>query len=259
MAVDEAARRALADAAVRIARQVEYANAGTIEFLLAPDGAFYFLEMNTRLQVEHPITEAVTGVDLVQWQLRIAAGERLTIDPEAALTPRGHAIELRIYAEDPDSGFLPSPGRVTFLRTPSGPGIRDDSGISAPGEVPVFYDPLISKLVVWAADRPGAVRRAARALDEYCIEGVRTTLPFFRWLMRQEDFGTAAFDTAWLDRAIASRPDGSFAGDVAGELDLAVVAAAVAAHAGPDSGQAAGPGAHAAGAWTLAARREALR
>ena len=259
MAVDEAARRALADAAVRIARQVEYANAGTIEFLLAPDGAFYFLEMNTRLQVEHPITEAVTGVDLVQWQLRIAAGERLTIDPEAALTPRGHAIELRIYAEDPDSGFLPSPGRVTFLRTPSGPGIRDDSGISAPGEVPVFYDPLISKLVVWAADRPGAVRRAARALDEYCIEGVRTTLPFFRWLMRQEDFGTAAFDTAWLDRAIASRPDGSFAGDVAGELDLAVVAAAIAAHAGPESGQAAGPGAHAAGAWTLAARREALR
>ncbi|HXE80124.1 MAG TPA: acetyl-CoA carboxylase biotin carboxylase subunit [Vicinamibacterales bacterium] len=257
VAVDAATRRALAEAAVRIARQVNYSNAGTIEFLLAPDGSFYFLEMNTRLQVEHPITEAVTGVDLVHWQIRVADGERLTIDPEAALMPRGHAIEVRIYAEDPDDNFLPSPGRVTFLRTPSGPGIRDDSGIAAPAEVPVYYDPLISKLVVWAADRPSAVRRLARALDEYAVEGVRTTIPFFRWLVQQDDFRAAAVDTAWLDRAIASRPNGSFADAAVDRIELALVAVAVAAQAAASS-----PGGTAAprgDAWTAAARREGLR
>jgi acetyl-CoA carboxylase biotin carboxylase subunit len=259
VAVDGRTRRALAEAAVRIARQVAYSNAGTIEFLLSPDGSFSFLEMNTRLQVEHPVTEAVTGVDLVQWQIRVAAGERLTLDPEAMLQPFGHAIELRIYAEDPDNGFLPSPGHISFLRAPSGPGIRDDSGITAPGEVPVFYDPLISKLVAWAADRPGALRRLGRALDEYAIEGVRTTLPFFRWLLAQEDFRTAAVDTAWLDRAIASRPNGTFLAEDTVSTNAAVIAAALAAYANgaaPADGTAAPVERH---PWALAARREALR
>ena len=256
-AVDERIRRALAAAAIGIARQVGYSNAGTIEFLLAPDGSFYFLEMNTRLQVEHPVTEAVTGVDLVEWQLRVAAGERLAIDPERALVPRGHAVELRIYAEDPDNGFLPSPGRVTFLRAPSGPGVRDDSGIEAPADVPVYYDPLISKLVVWGGDRPGALRRLARALDECAIDGVRTTLPFFRWLVEQDEFRAGAVDTAWLDRAIAARGDEPFRRDGPGAAELAVIAAAVAA---AQTSAAAPPARSEAGdPWRLAARREALR
>ena len=147
--VDAGLRRRLASAAASIAARVGYTNAGTIEFLLDEHGEFYFLEMNTRLQVEHPITELVTGVDLVQWQIRVARGERITLDPAALLQPRGHAIECRVYAEDPDAGFLPSPGRISGLRVPDGPGIRDDSGTEAGAEVPIFYDPLISKLVAW--------------------------------------------------------------------------------------------------------------
>src|SRR5687768_8378178 len=127
--------------------------------------------MNTRLQVEHPITEMVTGVDVVQWQIRIARGERLDVDPAQALTPRGHAIECRIYAEDPDTGFMPSPGRITAMRVPDGPGIRDDSGTEAGAEVPIYYDPMISKLVAWAEDRPRSIARMRRALDEYAVGG----------------------------------------------------------------------------------------
>src|SRR5688500_2701386 len=176
-------RARLTSAAAAVARGVGYTNAGTIEFLLAEDGQFYFLEMNTRLQVEHPVTEMVTGVDLVEWQIRIARGERLTIDPAAAVTPRGHAIECRIYAEDPDAGFMPSPGRITGLRVPDGPGIRDDSGAEAGGDVPIFYDPLISKLAVWGTERPQAIARMQRALDEYVVRGIRTSIPFFRWIL----------------------------------------------------------------------------
>jgi acetyl-CoA carboxylase biotin carboxylase subunit len=261
-AVGATLRRELADAAVRVAKEVQYTSAGTVEFLLTPDGTFYFLEMNTRLQVEHPVTEAVTGVDLVQWQLRIADGGPLTIDPDVALTPRGHAIEVRVYAEDPDTGFLPSPGYVTHFRPPSGPGIRDDSGLLAAGDVPVHYDPLISKLVAWGADRDRAVTRLARALREYEIDGVRTTLPFFRWLVEEENFVTGAVDTGWLDRVIAARNGESFASIDEDTARLAAIAVALAQHARAAAGGGSAPDGSAPelrDRWTLAARREALR
>src|SRR5262249_2517578 len=152
-----AIRKAMMSAAASVARTVGYRNAGTIEFLLDEGGQFYFLEMNTRLQVEHPITEMVSGVDLVKWQIRIARGERLDLAPDRVSLPSGHAIECRIYAEDPDNGFLPSPGRIVQLRVPGGPGIRDDSGATAGLEVPIFYDPLVSKLIAWAEDRPATI------------------------------------------------------------------------------------------------------
>ncbi len=205
MAVTPALRRQMMDAAAAVARAVGYTNAGTIEFLLDEDGSFYFLEMNTRLQVEHPITEMVTGVDLVRWQIRIARGERLDLDPAAVAEPGGHAIECRIYAEDPDAGFMPSPGRIQGLRVPNGPGIRDDSGVSEGGEVPIFYDPMISKLVAWAEDRPQALARMKRALAEYEVRGIRTTLPFFRWVLDDEDFRAARFDTTFIDRKLGER------------------------------------------------------
>ncbi len=167
-AVTPAIRHAITAAAASVARAAGYTNAGTIEFLLDEDGRFYFLEMNTRLQVEHPITEMVTGVDLVRWQIRIARGERLDLDPERLLTPNGHAIECRIYAEDPDNNFLPSPGRIVDLRAPAGPGTRDDSGIAAGLDVPIFYDPLISKLVAWAEDRPQRGRSHAPRAWRVC-------------------------------------------------------------------------------------------
>ena len=154
-------------AAAAVAESVGYTNAGTIEFLLDASGAFYFLEMNTRLQVEHPVTELVTGIDLVEWQIRIARGERLTIDRARAAVPAGHAIECRVYAEDPDARFMPAPGRITHLRQPSGPGIRDDSGVAAGFTVPVHYDSMISKLAAWGSDRTQAIARLRRALDEY--------------------------------------------------------------------------------------------
>src|SRR4029453_16469896 len=142
-------------------------------------GSFFFLEMNTRLQVEHPVTEMVTSLDLVRWQIRIARGERLDLDPELALTPHGHAIECRIYAEDPDQGFMPSPGVIRSLRPASGPGIRDDGGVDAGYTVPVFYDSMIAKLVAWGASRTDAIARMSRALSEYQVGGIRTTIPFF--------------------------------------------------------------------------------
>ena len=181
-------RRRLTAAAAAVARQAGYTNAGTIEFLLDDDGSFYFLEMNTRLQVEHPITEMVTGVDLVQWQIRIARGEPITLDPQALVTPRGHAVECRIYAEDPDNGFLPSPGRIVSLRVPQGPGVRDDSGATEGLDVPIHYDPLVSKLITWGDDRQHALARMRRALAEYEVVGIRTTIPFFQWVLDDDDF-----------------------------------------------------------------------
>ena len=217
----------MTSAAAAVARAVGYTNAGTIEFLVDDDGRFYFLEMNTRLQVEHPITEMVTGIDLVQWQIRIARGERLDIDPVQALTADGHAIECRIYAEDPDRGFLPSPGRIQQLRVPSGPGIRDDGGVAAGFDVPIFYDPLLSKLVAWAEDRPRAIARMRRALDEYLVAGIKTTLPFFRWCLAQPDFVEGRFHTTSLDEVLAARNGQSFVDPSPEAAEVAAIAAAL--------------------------------
>ena len=227
VAVKPELRRALAAAAATIARAVDYTNAGTIEFLLDRDGRCFFLEMNTRLQVEHPITEMVTGVDLVQWQIRIARGERLDLDPAALLAPSGHAIECRIYAEDPDNHFLPSPGRILALRPPAGPGIRDDSGAAAGLDVPIFYDPMISKLVAWAEDRPRAIARMRRALDEYVVAGIKTTLPFFSWLLGQPDFIDGRFHTTFVDQVLAERHGQPFVEPTSEEEELAAMAAAL--------------------------------
>jgi acetyl-CoA carboxylase biotin carboxylase subunit len=227
LAVDTKTRAALASSAAALARGVGYTNAGTVEFLLDDAGQFYFLEMNTRLQVEHPVTEMVTGVDLVQWQLRIAQGERLTLDPERLMTPDGHAIECRVYAEDPESGFIPSPGRITSLRVPGGPGIRDDSGVEAGYEVPLYYDSMVSKLVSWAGTRSEAIERMGRALTEYEVGGLKTTIPLFRWIVRHPDFLAGRFDTGFLDRVLAERAPGPFIEATSADEDVAVVSAAI--------------------------------
>jgi acetyl-CoA carboxylase, biotin carboxylase subunit len=240
VAVTPETRAALASAACSVARAVGYTNAGTIEFLLDRDGRFYFLEMNTRLQVEHPITELVSGVDLVHWQLKIAQGERLTLSPEATIVPRGHAIECRIYAEDPDNSFMPSPGRMLGRRVPGGPGIRRDDGGATPGlDVPIFYDPLIAKLSAWGGDREQAILRMARALGEYEVRGIKTSIPFFRWLLEDEDFRQGRFDTTFLDRELARRNGEPFVTvpDEAGHV--ALLAAAIHAYEGAAPGGAA--------------------
>ena len=234
--VNRELRMRIASDAAAIARSVGYTNAGTIEFLLDEAGQYYFLEMNTRLQVEHPITEMVTGIDLVQWQIRIARGERLTIDAEAALNPRGHAIECRIYAEDADAGFLPSPGHIDALRVPGGPGIRDDSGAEAGGDVPIFYDPLISKLVAWGADRPQAIARMRRALGEYEVVGIKTSIPFFRWMLERPEFLDARFHTAYLDDVLRSRAGEPFTSVEDERINVALIAAAINAVVNPGSG-----------------------
>jgi acetyl-CoA carboxylase, biotin carboxylase subunit len=238
IAVSPALRSALTSAAAAVARAVGYTNAGTIEFLVDEDGSFYFLEMNTRLQVEHPITEMVTGTDLVRWQIRIARGEQLDLDPARAVTPVGHAIECRIYAEDPDSGFLPAPGRIAALRPPAGPGIRDDSGAVAGLDVPIFYDSLISKLIAWAEDRPAAIDRMRRALGEYLVAGIRTTIPFFTWLLSQPAFVSGGFHTTYLDEILQARDGQPFVEPAAPVEDIAAIAAALAAATQPVTGPA---------------------
>ncbi len=259
MTLSGEARRAMADCAAAVARTVGYTNAGTIEFLLDESGQFYFLEMNTRLQVEHPVTEMVTGIDLVHWQLRIALGERLTIDPEQALTPRGHAIECRIYAEDPDQNFMPSPGLVQGLSLPAGPGVRDDRGVSAGFEIPLFYDSMISKLVVWGEDRAQAIGRLTRVLDEYRVSGVRTTLPFFRWLVLQPEFGTGAFDTTYLDGLLAERKGRPFVEPSTADCHDAALVAALSAWFVAHQAAGAPASAGATSVWRRAAREESLR
>ena len=257
MFVDAALRRRLADAATAVAAAAGYTNAGTIEFLLDEDGSFYFLEMNTRLQVEHPVTEMVTSQDLVHWQIRIARGERLAIEPGRALTPHGHAIECRIYAEDPDEGFLPSPGLVRDIRPASGPGVRDDGGVLPGYTVPVFYDSMIAKLVAWAGTRGAAIARMTRALQEYEVLGIRTTIPFFLWLMREPDYIAGRFDTTYLDRLLESRRGESFSAFTEAEQQQIAIAAALDAwFRASGSGGAPRTG---GSAWKAAARQDALR
>ena len=189
----------MGEVAVRGAKAVGYFSAGTFEFLLGENGEFYFLEMNTRLQVEHPVTELITGLDLVREMVRVAHGEALGFGQED-IVRRGHAIECRVYAEDPSSGFLPSPGRIEKLRLPGGPGVRDDGGAYAGCEISSYYDPLISKLSVWAPDRPRAVARMSRALREYVVTGIRTNLAFHQRLMAHPAFIAGDYDTGFIDR-----------------------------------------------------------
>ena len=260
VAVTPDTRRALAEAASAVARTVGYVNAGTIEFLMDADGRFYFLEMNTRLQVEHPITELVSGVDLVRWQLRIARGEWLDLPAELALSPRGHAVECRIYAEDPDNGFLPSPGLLLGRRVPGGPGIRRDDGGATPGlEVPIYYDPLIAKLTAWGASRQEAIERLGRALGEYEVRGIKTSIPFFRWLFQNDDFRGGRFDTTFLDRELAARNGAPFVTVPAEAEHVALLAAAVHAFDRASAGSAAPGRGPAASAWKTAGRVEGLR
>jgi len=209
--------------AVALAKRVGYVNAGTLEFLIDADRHPYFLEMNTRLQVEHAVTEEVTGVDLVKAQVRIAQGEVLPFGQED-LAQRGHAIECRVYAEDPEAGFMPSPGRITALRTPDGPGVRDDSGVYEGWEVPVHYDPLISKLVVWAPTREDAIQRMRRAVSEYKVLGIRTTLPFFQRVLRHPAFVAGDIDTSFVE-TVSAEADPDRAGRES--VRLAVAAAAI--------------------------------
>ncbi|MCH8266524.1 MAG: acetyl-CoA carboxylase biotin carboxylase subunit [Acidobacteria bacterium] len=199
--VDPAMRQRLGEAAVRAARAAGYYNAGTVEFLADAGRNFYFLEMNTRLQVEHPVTEMVTGLDLVKQQIRVAAGEKLPFGQEEVLL-RGAALECRIYAEDPENSFFPSPGLIRALEVPAGPGVRDDSGVYAGWTVPVEYDPLISKLVTWGATRREAIDRMRRAIGEYCVEGIQTNLGLFQSILRFPDFLEGKLDTGLLDRLL---------------------------------------------------------
>ncbi len=192
-------RMRMGEAAIKISREAGYYSAGTIEFLVDAQRNFYFLEMNTRLQVEHPVTELVTGIDLAREQIRIAAGEKLEIR-QSDVRWKGSAIECRVYAEDPDQNFLPSPGKITRLRAPSGPGVRDDSGVYEGWEVPLFYDSMISKLATWGASRGEAIARMKRALGEYQIGGIRTTIPFFISVCDDEEFVRGEIDTGYIAR-----------------------------------------------------------
>jgi acetyl-CoA carboxylase biotin carboxylase subunit len=198
-ALDPALRAAMGETAVKAMKAAGYDNAGTVEFLLDRDRRFYFLEVNARLQVEHPVTELVTGVDLVRQQILIAAGEPLGFAQES-LVQRGHAIECRIYAEDPARNFLPSSGRILVLEEPKGPGVRSDGGIYAGWNVPIYYDPILAKLIVWAADRDRACDRMAAALSEYVLLGIRTTIPFLKDVITHPAFREGRLDTGFIPR-----------------------------------------------------------
>jgi acetyl-CoA carboxylase biotin carboxylase subunit len=199
--VDAELRERLGAMAVKAAAAVNYYSAGTIECLMDPDRQFYFLEMNTRLQVEHPVTEMVWGIDLVKAQLRVARGEKLGF-AQNDLAPNGHAIECRVYAEDPSRKFAPSPGLIRNLTLPEGPGVRNDNGVYSGYTVPVYYDPMLSKLICHGGTRDEAIERMSRALQEYRVDGIRTTIPFFTFLMRHPDFRAANFDTGFIDRVL---------------------------------------------------------
>jgi acetyl-CoA/propionyl-CoA carboxylase biotin carboxyl carrier protein len=197
--VDADLRTRLGEAALAVARAAGYVNAGTVEFLVEDDGSFYFLEVNARLQVEHPVTEAVTGLDLVRVQIEVALGEHVDLSPDL----RGHAIECRLNAEDPAADFLPGPGKVTRLRLPSGPFVRVDAGVEQGRTIPGDYDSLFAKLITWGPDREAARSRMLRALDELEVEGIPTTVPFYRWVLDTLTFREGSHDTKWVERVLA--------------------------------------------------------
>jgi acetyl-CoA carboxylase, biotin carboxylase subunit len=260
--VDPEMRRRMGEVAVRVAQAAGYANAGTVEFLVDEHKNFYFLEMNTRLQVEHPVTELVTGLDLVHLQIRIAAGERLPFT-QKEVQIRGHAIECRIYAEDPDNNYFPSPGKITLLLAPSGPGIRRDSGMYEGWTVPMDYDPLLAKLIGYGSDRDQAIGRLTRALNEYFVGGIKTNISLFRRILGDADFRAAKLDTGFLDRLLKRKDD---ARSDPNAVEVAAIAAGVFAVFGAPAGageravngNAAGR-ARARSNWKEAGRNEALR
>ena len=250
--VGENLRKRICSAALAASAAVNYVSCGTVEFLLSPDGSFYFLEMNTRLQVEHPVTEEVYGVDLASEMIAIALGEPLSWKAED-LRPRGHAIECRIYAEDPSRDFAPSPGTIESLRLPAGPGVRHDIGVEQGSTVPIDYDPMLGKLVVWGPDRPRAIRRLSRALSEYEVAGVETTLPLFRRLCGDSDFQAGRFDVQWLERRLASA---LLESREPSDEDVLLAAAALSDETAPRGSTPAEPP---ASPWRRRARLESLR
>jgi 3-methylcrotonyl-CoA carboxylase alpha subunit len=199
---NEALREAIAAAAVRLARAAGYTSAGTVEFIVDGAGGFYFLEMNTRLQVEHPVTESVTGIDLVTWQLRVAAGEPLPFT-QADIQRRGHAIESRVYAEDPATGFLPSIGEIAHYARPSGPGVRVDDGIESGSTVSPYYDPMLAKVITWGQDRAEAIRKMERALRETVVLGVATNIGYLRGILAVPAFVAGRTSTNFLTEHMA--------------------------------------------------------
>src|SRR5208283_2802052 len=259
--VDEDMRRRMGDVAVRVAKAANYHNAGTVEFLVDEQRNFYFLEMNTRLQVEHPVTELVTGLDLVHLQLQVAAGDRLPFRQED-IKVRGHAIECRVYAEDPDNNFFPSPGQITRLISPSGPGIRRDSGMYEGWTVPIEYDPLLAKLVGYAETRDQAIDRLLRALYEYFVGGIKTNISLFRRILKDADFRAGKIDTGFLDRMLKRTEDKAVDSKSA---DVAAIAAGMFAELGaavPGVSNGSGRAHEAtrpASNWKSASRREALQ
>jgi len=232
--VDPDMRRRMGEVAVQVGKAAKYFNAGTVEFLVDAKKNFYFLEMNTRLQVEHPVTEMVTGIDLVQLQFKVAAGEPLPLKQEDIVV-RGHAMELRIYAEDPDNSFFPSPGRITRLISPSGPGIRRDSGMYEGWVVPLDYDPLLGKLIAYGENRQQVINRLRRALVEYFIGGIKTNISLFRRILLHPDFQAGRVDTGFLDRLLKEAPHGD--ARTARRTPIVALAAAIFAQQPP-------PGAH---------------
>ena len=254
--VDADMRRRMGEVAVRVAKTAGYRNAGTVEFLVDDQKNFYFLEMNTRLQVEHPVTEAITGFDLVDLQIRIAAGEKLPFRQEDILL-RGHAVECRIYAEDPDNNYFPSPGKITMLLEPAGPGIRLDSGVYEGGTVPIDYDPLLAKLIGSGQDREQAIARLTRALGEFFVGGIKTNISLFQRILADENFRSGKIDTGYLERLLSSGPGGG----KKETADVAAIAVAVfglleAASNPGAGGTEAGP---ATSSWKKTARTEGMR
>jgi len=255
--MDAGLRRRMGEIAVRVAESAGYTNAGTIEFLLDQDRNFYFLEMNTRLQVEHPVTELITGLDLVHLQIRIAAGEQLPFTQQD-ISLRGHAIECRIYAEDPDNNFFPCPGKITALLSPAGPGIRVDSGNYEGWTVPIEYDPLLAKLIAYGSDRQQAISRLVRALDEYFVAGIKTNLSLFLRILNDPEFRAGKLDTGYLDRLLQSKP----AGEKPDTAQLAAVAAGLFAVIDPLDAAKSQNGVNGTGApsaWKRAAKQESLQ